>query len=268
MTQYVDDCNELNNHIEMLKQTYDGVQKLDYGSAEMVDNSRYNFKRSAQVNAVKSQNIYDCTATVCKNAEQQPFKYLTKYFNIKTDEATLIEFEQVLNNFNASEEGKNLLLNELETIKKEINDEIPRLIQKFGMKNFMKQLGFQPVELNNLHFPVYTFRYVSPGGNKSQTVPIVLNLANLERFVVYLSELVKFKKSVAGQRALMTSRLRQQIKERDNHTCQNCENSTYNEPNLLLEIDHIVPVSKGGLTTEENLQVLCWKCNRTKGARI
>lgn len=26
--------------------------------------------------------------------------------------------------------------------------------------------------------------------------------------------------------------------------------------------------SKGGLSTEENLQILFWKCNRTKGAKL
>lgn len=30
------------------------------------------------------------------------------------------------------------------------------------------------------------------------------------------------------------------------------------------DIDDIVPVSKGGLTTEDNLQTLCWRCNRSK----
>ena len=40
------------------------------------------------------------------------------------------------------------------------------------------------------------------------------------------------------------------------------------EPNLLLEVDHIVPVSKGGLSEPENLQTLCWRCNRTKGAKM
>lgn len=48
----------------------------------------------------------------------------------------------------------------------------------------------------------------------------------------------------------------------------NCGNSTHVEPNLLLEIDHIIPVSKGGLTSEENLQTLCWKCNRAKSDKI
>ncbi|WP_411815422.1 HNH endonuclease [Kurthia gibsonii] len=39
-------------------------------------------------------------------------------------------------------------------------------------------------------------------------------------------------------------------------------------PNLLLEIDHIIPISKGGMSSEDNLQTLCWKCNRSKGAKI
>ena len=96
---------------------------------------------------------------------------------------------------------------------------------------------------------------------------IVMDLDNLNKFVVYLSEKIKYKKSAAGQRALMTSKLRREIKERDHFTCQHCGVSLSQEPHLLLEIDHIVPVSKGGLTTEDNLQTLCWRCNRSKGAK-
>ena len=33
-------------------------------------------------------------------------------------------------------------------------------------------------------------------------------------------------------------------------------------------MDHIVPVSKGGCTVEDNLQTLCWKCNRAKSNKI
>ena len=66
----------------------------------------------------------------------------------------------------------------------------------------------------------------------------------------------------------MTKKLREYIKKRDNFTCCNCGNSTHVEPNLLLEIDHIIPVSKGGVTSEENLQTLCWKCNRAKSDKI
>lgn len=40
------------------------------------------------------------------------------------------------------------------------------------------------------------------------------------------------------------------------------------EPHLLRNADHIVPVSRGGLSVEDNIQALCWKCNRSKGAKI
>lgn len=66
----------------------------------------------------------------------------------------------------------------------------------------------------------------------------------------------------------MTSEPRQKIKECDGFACKKCGTSVEKEPNLLLEIDHIIPVSKGGLTTEDNLQTLCWRCNRSKGAKI
>ena len=35
-----------------------------------------------------------------------------------------------------------------------------------------------------------------------------------------------------------------------------------------MTLDHIIPLVKGGLTTEDNLQTLCWRCNRSKGAKI
>ena len=136
------------------------------------------------------------------------------------------------------------------------------------MKKFMLKLGFKVVDFSTVYFPVYTFRYVSPGGNKSNRNDIKLDICNLNNFVQYLSEGVKFRKSVAGQRALMTSKLREKIKQRDKYTCQKCGLSTNQERNLLLEIDHIMPISKGGMSTEENLQTLCWKCNRTKGAKV
>ena len=267
LNNYILSCNEMNDHIEELKKTYSDIKKINYGTAELNDASRYNFKRAEQLKAKKSEFIYECSASVCKNAEQQPFKYLCKYFNIKPNEESLENFENVLNNFSAAEEGKKLLNNELEEIKESIKNDIPFLISIFSMKKFMLKLCFKEIDFSTLYFPVYTFRYISPGGNKSTSCNIKLDINNLNSFVEYLSEIVKFRKSAAGQRALMTSKLREKIKQRDNYTCQKCGLSINDEKNLLLEIDHIIPISKGGMSTEDNLQTLCWKCNRTKGAK-
>ena len=68
----------------------------------------------------------------------------------------------------------------------------------------------------------------------------------------------------------MTGKLRNSIKARDKHTCQNsaCGVSVHQEPHLLLEVDHIMPVSKGGLSAPANLQTLCWRCNRRKSNKV
>jgi 5-methylcytosine-specific restriction endonuclease McrA len=40
------------------------------------------------------------------------------------------------------------------------------------------------------------------------------------------------------------------------------------EPNILLEIDHIVPATEGGCTVKDNLQTLYWKCTWAKSDKI
>jgi hypothetical protein len=56
--------------------------------------------------------------------------------------------------------------------------------------------------------------------------------------------------------------LRYSILERDGFACKACGAKN------CLEIDHIVPRSKGGPTVESNLQVLCADCNKGKGASV
>lgn len=266
--KYTKDCNELNEHIEELKRTHVGIDQLDYGNASYHDTSNYNYKRPELKKQTFAPNIYNCTRNVCDAARKQPFKYVCKYFNIKSTEENLSEFENMLNNFEAAENGKKLLVNEKNNIINGISSEIPFLIKKLDKKNLEKKLGFNPIDLSTVYFPKYIFKYTSSGGNAGTQCDIVFDIDNLNRFVTYLSESVKFKKSAAGQRALMTSKLRHEILARDGYVCKNCGASQQKEPNLLLEVDHIIPISKGGMTSTDNLQTLCWRCNRTKGSKV
>lgn len=59
-------------------------------------------------------------------------------------------------------------------------------------------------------------------------------------------------------------RLRFRVMQRDNFKCCMCGASPAKDSNVELHIDHIVPWSKGGETTMENLQTLCSKCNLGK----
>ena len=75
-------------------------------------------------------------------------------------------------------------------------------------------------------------------------------------------ELTRSEAFNKDQRKLMTAELRRKVKIRDNYTCQCC--GKYMPDEVGLHIDHIVPVSKGGLSITDNLQVLCDKCNLKK----
>lgn len=264
---YTKDCNDLNDHIESLKETSLLLNRTDYGKASYYDTSRWNYKRAQLKKQKYAPNIYSCSRTVCDNARKKPFEYVCKYFGIKATEENLAKIEEILNNFEAAEDGKKQLQNEKKMILESIKSDIPFLIRRFS-KKLDKKLGFHDIDMSTAYFPRYIFQYISSGGNASMRCDVIFDIDNLNRFVQFLAEKVRFRKSVAGQRALMTSKLRQQIKERDHYTCRICGASVYKEPNLLLEIDHIVPVSKGGLTTEDNLQTLCWRCNRSKGAKV
>lgn len=261
-------CNELNEHIEELKNVPLFHKKIDYGIAEYSDESQYNYKRKELAKIDRCSNVYNCSLSVCKSAQEQPFKYLCKYFNIKSDEDTLADVENVFNDFSAAEQGKILLQQEREDILNGIKNKLPSFLLRYRKKKLIQKLGFEDIDFNDCYFPHYTFNYVSAGGNSAMSCDILLNLENLEKFILYLSRIIKFKKSIEGQRMLMTSSLREKIKKRDKYTCKYCGVSVKQEPNLLLEIDHIIPLSKGGITSEDNLQTLCWRCNRRKSNKI
>ena len=59
-------------------------------------------------------------------------------------------------------------------------------------------------------------------------------------------------------------RLRFQVLVRDKFTCRFCGASPSKDPSVTLHIDHIMPWSKGGKTTLDNLQTLCSTCNLGK----
>lgn len=55
--------------------------------------------------------------------------------------------------------------------------------------------------------------------------------------------------------------MRFEIFKRDGFTCQYCGGKA---PDVILEIDHVKPISKGGKTNMLNLVTSCYECNRGK----
>lgn len=67
------------------------------------------------------------------------------------------------------------------------------------------------------------------------------------------------------ERGKVSNKMRFSIYERDGYRCRKCGIS---DKYAKLEIDHIIPIAKGGKSTYDNLQTLCHKCNTEKGKNI
>ncbi len=69
------------------------------------------------------------------------------------------------------------------------------------------------------------------------------------------------KKTNMNNRKSLSKKLRFEVFKRDSFTCQYCGKAA---PNVVLEVDHIDPVSKGGGDDLLNLITSCFDCNRGK----
>lgn len=63
-------------------------------------------------------------------------------------------------------------------------------------------------------------------------------------------------------RPAISAALRSKVMRRDNYRCIYCGDASG-----PFDLDHIIPVSKGGATVAENLGCACASCNRSKGAK-
>lgn len=66
-----------------------------------------------------------------------------------------------------------------------------------------------------------------------------------------------------AEHAKVTRAMRYDVLRRDGFKCVRCGRGR--EDGVKLHVDHIVPVSRGGKSTMDNLQTLCEDCNCGKG---
>jgi hypothetical protein len=93
----------------------------------------------------------------------------------------------------------------------------------------------------------------------------------INEFIEYANtkEISSIKSKITQRSASKNSRdpslrLRFQVLKRDNFSCVKCGASPAKDQNIVLNIDHIKPWSKGGITEISNLQTLCQGCNLGK----
>ena len=210
----------------------------------------------------------EVSAAVFSSAENQPLDYVVKYFYPdKTKYPEQIQKLQLLvEELQTLREAKQIIENYKKDYQQYLQN-VPAFIMERDEDGFYSRLGFANVDEQSLTVE-YKFIYTSGGGMAQRYFTVPMTNETIIALIEMLESKLTADAFAKEQRVLMTPKLRESIKERDHYTCCNCGNSTLTEPNLLLEIDHIIPVSKGGLTEESNLQTLCWKCNRSKGNKI
>lgn len=213
------------------------------------------------INNLELSKTYNCSSSVLSNAQNNPVQYIIKYSNIDYSKETLeqidylVSYVELLTDFNSK-------INELrEIIIKKVSFSITVFLNKNQLPYFVCDLDGNILNKAEKNF---TFCYKSPAGKVTKTKKIKLDLQCLNAIKAEINKKIEKTGHSKAQRSAMSNDLREAVKKRDNYTCCICGNSIYEEPNLLLEVDHIIPVSKGGKTELNNLQTLCWRCNREK----
>lgn len=235
-----------------------------------------------KLNARHFYYMHKCSRQVCQAAENKPIEYIIKYFfsdgakasqyinRIKEEKERIQNLKSIYNQQCSRE-------NEYWT--KILNSAPPCINTKQGRK----RLESYRKSTNVPNHTCFSFYYTSPKGNSSYNFEWRLTADRAEELLSALEK--KYgrggisspttggtpdRKWIQEERNKINrifsngKTLRDFILARDNYTCKKCGNSVAREPNLLLEVDHIIPVSKWGRSEPDNLQTLCWKCNRSK----
>lgn len=117
------------------------------------------------------------------------------------------------------------------------------------------------------NFPHWSFKdntfHISEEGYEALTTEFAATFNMGDVIYPYFLYNLIIKFSVRNKRSTyLNKKIRQDVLNKFKHQCTNCGTPK------RLEIDHIIPVSRGGKDCITNLQVLCKVCNLKKGVRI
>jgi hypothetical protein len=98
--------------------------------------------------------------------------------------------------------------------------------------------------------------------DKSLSKADIQSLKNGQRSKAVQNLIENHNPNFYGVRTPVPEPMKQRVLKRDKHCCRACKSNT------RLCFDHIIPVSRGGLTVPKNLQILCRVCNSIKSDRL
>jgi 5-methylcytosine-specific restriction endonuclease McrA len=121
------------------------------------------------------------------------------------------------------------------------------------------------------HFELVCYvQYTSPQGRNHYSRSQVYTTQQIKAALIQIDNKRQYRQTEEfrrkTERAKVTPSLRYSVLQRDGFRCVICGRSA--QDNISLEVDHIVPISKGGQTEYANLQTLCMDCNRGKSNKM
>ena len=145
----------------------------------------------------------------------------------------------------------------------EVNVLFEKTLNKIEEKIITKAFPRPRIEFSifvSIRFRSVNGRYRASKGDTFSAPEIIelIKRINRKRGSFYLDRDI-YEAICRVERGKVSNHMRFAIYARDGYRCCNC-GSPHN-----LEIDHIIPISKGGKSTMNNLQTLCHRCNTMKG---
>lgn len=141
------------------------------------------------------------------------------------------------------------------------NRTFSRFYKKMEHKVLQNEERKQGVPVTEIRIAL-TKKYTSPQG-RNHYQETMLFYMNEIKSCIYQSYSEEYKKADKKyQRKALTASLRYDILKRDGFRCVLCGRTP--KDGITLHVDHILPVSKGGLTEPSNPRTLCSICNLGK----
>lgn len=161
----------------------------------------------------------EVSSTVFASAENNPLDYVVKYFypNKSSYPEQIQKLYQLVEELETLREAKQIIENYKSEYQQFLGD-VPGFIMENDEAGFYSRLGFAYIDESVLTVE-YKFSYTSNGGMAKRSFTVPMTEETIGQLIEILQSKLTASAFVKEQRKLMTKKLRESIKVRDNFTC-------------------------------------------------
>lgn len=116
------------------------------------------------------------------------------------------------------------------------------------------------------YYPIERARLNDPDWPYHMSGKAWVNMGDFSAALDYARRRARRQDRKRAKRAVSAA-TRWEVLRRDGYRCQACGRSVKDRA-VVLHVDHIVPIAKGGSNEVGNLQALCSDCNLGKGVKL